>query len=391
MTAKRFVDLFCGIGGFHYALKDLGYQCVFACDSDKNCRDVYEQNHNFKPVEDIRKVKSDTVPDHEILCAGFPCQAFSKAGHRKGFLDTVRGTLFFEIVRILSEKMPQHFILENVTNILSHDEGNTYKTIRETMDGLGYFCGHITLCPRQLKIPQNRNRVFIYGVRKDVHPLPELLPPKPRETDIDRILVSDHTIERGMLALLQIPAPVQEVLDAWEELIQHVAGSGNTLPTFPLWTEYWTRDINEEQGLKGWKKNIIKKNAEFYKAHEPFLDQWLETTRQCSRFKGSLSKLEWQAGNLHGSESLWNSLFQFRPSGIRVKKPTYSPALVAMTQVAYIGKRRRMLSLVEVARLQGFPSLYRPHPKLNVALKQFGNAVNVEAARWVAANLLEPD
>ena len=114
----KFIDLFSGIGGFHQAMTNLGGECVLASDIDKDCREVYEKNYGIKPLADIRLIDEKLIPDHDVLCAGFPCQPFSKGGFQNGFTDTTRGTLFYEIVRIIKAKKPRFLILENVDRLI---------------------------------------------------------------------------------------------------------------------------------------------------------------------------------------------------------------------------------------------------------------------------------
>lgn len=125
MEKFKFIDLFCGIGGFHQAMADLGGECVYASDIDTDCRKTYERNYGIKPDGDITKVEAKDIPAHDVLCGGFPCQAFSKAGKRLGFEDPTKGTLFFDIMRIANYHHPKYMLLENVRNLASHDEGNT--------------------------------------------------------------------------------------------------------------------------------------------------------------------------------------------------------------------------------------------------------------------------
>ena len=138
MKKFKFIDLFCGIGGFHQAMVDLGGECVYASDIDSDCRKTYERNYGIKPDGDITKVEAVDIPEHDVLCGGFPCQAFSKAGKRLGFADETKGILFFDICRILKHHMPKYALLENVRNLASHDGGNTWRVIHDTLDELGY-------------------------------------------------------------------------------------------------------------------------------------------------------------------------------------------------------------------------------------------------------------
>jgi C-5 cytosine-specific DNA methylase len=125
-SGVKFIDLFCGIGGFHQALVNLGCECVFACDIDESCREVYRKNYGIKPKGDIRKIDVNSIPKFDVLCAGFPCNTFSKAGLQKGFGDA-RGNLFFNICEIARVHKPRYMILENVRNLANHDKGNTWR------------------------------------------------------------------------------------------------------------------------------------------------------------------------------------------------------------------------------------------------------------------------
>lgn len=169
-TPVRFIDLFCGIGGFRYAAKDafdslgLKGECVFSSDIDKYAQQSYEANFGEKPYGDIKKIDAADIPDFDILFGGFPCQAFSICGLQKGFEDNTRGTLFFDIARIIKEKQPQAFVLENVKNLASHDNGNTLKTILDVLrDELGYHVDHHLLNALDFGLPQKRERIIIIG------------------------------------------------------------------------------------------------------------------------------------------------------------------------------------------------------------------------------------
>lgn len=170
----KYISLFCGIGGFDYALNRLGYECIYANDFDKYATQIYRQRLGEIDTRDIRTVTTEEIPDHDLLVGGFPCQAFSIAGKRRGFDDT-RGTLFFEVARILKDKHTKYFILENVKGLLSHDNGNTFKTIISTLDELGYDLQWQVLNSKNFGVPQNRERVFIVGHLRG-EPRPEVFP-----------------------------------------------------------------------------------------------------------------------------------------------------------------------------------------------------------------------
>lgn len=165
MKKFKFIDLFSGIGGFHQAMEQLGGECVFASEIDKFCNVQYERNYGMSSDINIRDVKEEDLPEFDVLCAGFPCQAFSKAGKQEGLEDKTRGTLFFEIVRILKHHHTPYIILENVKNLVSHDNGNTWRIIQESLKELGYRTTKdpLILSPHYFGIPQIRERVIILG------------------------------------------------------------------------------------------------------------------------------------------------------------------------------------------------------------------------------------
>ena len=163
-----FIDLFSGMGGFRIAFESAGNKCIFSSEIDKYARETYKNNFQDYPEGDITKILSKDIPDFDILCAGFPCQPFSIAGKRLGFEDS-RGTLFFEVARILKEKQPVAFLLENVRGITNHDGGNTIKVIMNTLDEIGYSCKDSVINALDYGIPQNRERWYCIGFRKDLH------------------------------------------------------------------------------------------------------------------------------------------------------------------------------------------------------------------------------
>ena len=173
MKTLKFIDLFCGIGGFHFAMQSasgkLGYdsKCVFASDIDQRCRESYAENHGQIPFGDITKFDENDIPDHDILLAGFPCQAFSIIGEMKGFKDT-RGTLFFDIARILDAKKPKGFVLENVKQLVGHNKGETLKAILAACHDLGYKVQFKVLNALDFGLPQKRERIFIVGWKNNL-------------------------------------------------------------------------------------------------------------------------------------------------------------------------------------------------------------------------------
>ena len=396
----RFVDLFAGIGGFHLALSSLGAKCVFSCEIDEDCQDVYEANFGKRPAGDIRPLTEGSrvkVPAHDILCAGFPCQPFSKSGFQRGMNET-RGTLFFNILRILEARRPRYAILENVRNLAGPRQRRTWETIIEQLRRLGYrvssepavFSPH--LLPREMGgRPQVRERVFILcehvgedAAAADMPPLVANKPVEgwdPRRWRIEEWLQSNEEI--SALRSYRLRPQERRWIDAWNDFIRVI--DEDPLPGFPIWVDAF-RQTEEFRGpLPAWKRVWMEKNLDLYSRHRRSIDLWIERHDVLS-FPPSRRKLEWQARGW--VRNLWKLVLHLRPSGIRVKGPTYLPALVAITQTSIIGARRRKLTPREGARLQGFPDDFQLHSDTATAYRQLGNAVNVGAVAHVARALI---
>lgn len=164
----KFIDLFAGIGGFHLALRSMSAECVFASEIDKFCQKTYCLNHKMLPSGDIRDIDNKDIPAHDILCAGFPCQSFSISGCRKGFEDK-RGNLFFEIVRVIAHHLPKIVILENVKNLVKHNQGYTFKTITQSLQKYNYYVYYKVLNASNFGLAQSRERVIIVAIREDIN------------------------------------------------------------------------------------------------------------------------------------------------------------------------------------------------------------------------------
>lgn len=163
-----FIDLFAGIGGFHLALSSVGGECVFASEWDKHASQTYHHNFGIQPFGDITQINEKEIPNHDVLCAGFPCQAFSISGKQKGFED-IRGTLFFDIARIAEYHQPKVLFLENVKNLIRHDDGNTFTIIKNTLEKLNYNVFSKVLNTSDFGLPQNRERIYIVAFHKSLH------------------------------------------------------------------------------------------------------------------------------------------------------------------------------------------------------------------------------
>jgi DNA (cytosine-5)-methyltransferase 1 len=376
-STLKFVDLFCGIGGFHQAMLKLDptSNCVFACDIDEKCRRVYQQNYGITPHGDITLVDIDQIPPFDILCAGFPCQSFSKAGHQAGFDDT-RGQLFFNICKIAEKHNPKYMILENVSNLSTHDGGNTWKVIYDNIVKLGYDTYEIPVILNVLhfNVPQNRERVIIMCKKKELGPLQQLpvinsSPKTSLTTYLDNIIESNHYSE--------LDGKMKAVSHIWDKFIKLISSTNVKMPKFPIWTDWWDNDLQSDIDFYNKYTNWIDKNRLFYQENKPLLEGWLAESRHRVEWVGAVRKFEWQAGDLDDTNNGMNKiLWTARGSGIRVKRPDYIPTLVAMSMIPVYGPKNRKLSPRELLRLQSFPDTFQFNEK--TILKQVGNAVNAK-------------
>jgi DNA (cytosine-5)-methyltransferase 1 len=380
MSKFKFIDLFAGIGGFHIAMQEMGGECVFASDINKYSIETYYDNFGINSSNDITQVPEQSIGKHKVLCAGFPCQAFSKAGKQNGFEDT-RGTLFFDIMRILKYHKPKYIILENVRNLVSHDKGLTWKVIHKNLVDLGYLIPEkpIIISPHQIGVPQLRDRVFIPGVLKKYSKSNELniIVPKSKR-NITQAQVALNGSSKGEFAISEYE---EFVLSAWDKFLQ---GLNHKIIGFPVWAYEFTKNDNITD-LPIWKQEFIFKNRKLYKDNQIHIDQWLSKYNNLKDFVPTHTKFEWQAGT--SIASVWDGIIQFRPSGIRVKRPTEFPALVAMVHIPIIGWEKRRITPREAANLQKFPQNFKINPNTQQAYKQFGNSVNVEVVKYIAEQL----
>lgn len=436
----RFIDLFAGLGGFHSALSELDHECVFASEIDDELRAVYREN--FPDIArhvhgDIRSAK-DSVPQHDILCAGFPCQPFSKSGFQLGLEDETRGTLFHEILEILERHRPTYVLLENVGNFERHDKGRTWDIVRQRLTALGYDVrgtvhraskGHGLISPHHFGHPHHRERFFIVG--KLGSRLPE--DPFPRgdrkmNTQLSDIVQSpDELTERDVRETALTPKQV-ECIEHWNDLLKRLPAD-LPIPSFPLWgdeigadypfeetTPYaevrveLLRQMDEShpafwetlqaklahlpsyaraEEFPKWKRDFIRGNRLWFNTIRPYFPEgWLTRLKQ---FPPSLRKLEW---NCKGEvRDLWRYVLQFRPSGLRVKRYSNVPALVAMTttQIPVLGPERRFLTRTEGLRLQGFPDEHLLPRSRERSFAALGNAVHVGVVKQIAKTLLRVD
>jgi len=419
----KFIDLFAGLGGFHKALHELGHECVFASEIDPNLREVYKKNWNIDVNGDIKKIVKDSIdsiPDHDVLCAGFPCQPFSKAGKQLGREDK-RGTLFDEIVKILEHKKPSYFILENVRYIAKHDNEETWKYMQVAFKELGYTVDHNIYSPHDFGIPQHRQRIFIVG---SINGLEHFSFNDIDSKKTEMIRINDF-IEANPINYKKLPLANQNCLKVWQKFIDKLPKT-DKMPGFPIWgmefgatypfensfpyqlsseklSEFkgnfgvdltgLTRDqqfdnlpsyARVESDFPGWKQRYIQYSRKLYNDNKPLINDVVQEISELS--SQSWQKLEWNVGELN--RNLSDYILQFRASGIRVKKVDFFPSLVCTnTQIPIIGWQNRYITKEEGLKLQSLEGIILPSNE-NAAFKALGNAVNSKIIRLIAATLL---
>ena len=380
----KFIDLFCGIGGFHVALNKLGCECVLACDIDKKCRETYKRNFNIEPVEDVKKIDEKNMPDFDILCGGFPCQPFSNGGKKKSF-DDDRGLLFDEIIRIAKYKKPKLMFLENVKHILKVSDGEVLEYIKKKIKSIGYNLQIFQMSPHNYGIPQQRERVYFVCVREDI-----------RSKNKNNIIIEGENLNLKIGDIIREQDPkyyiqddIRNVLDAWNELIKQFDVNEKISPTILIHDYYRNYTQSEFEKLADWKKDYITKNKPLLDKYKIIVDKWYNKHKDLLLKREIYGKLEWQVGKIKNNDDIYNYFIQIRQSGIRIKKPIYFPTLVAISQIPIYGKTKSYISPRQCARLQSFPEDFILDQSDRVVYKQMGNSVNVHNVYTVIDSTLK--
>ncbi len=415
----KFIDLFAGIGGFHQALSSLGHECVFASEKKEVLAELYEENYGIKPNRNILTIPIEEIPSHDILCAGFPCQPFSKAGNQEGLKDKINGNFFDKIIDILSIKQPSFFILENVRNLETHDNNNTWRYIQNRLSELNYFVDKNVMSPHHYNIPQHRERLFIVGSKK---PLIHFSWPEKQN-----LTVTLKDILKNENALI-IDSQRAHAINVWQEFVDALS-KDKEIPGFPIWSMEFgatyptdipisrlsNEQLEEYRGnfgipLKGMTYEMKLENLPGYavknKGREKYPDwkiRWINANRKLySDNKEALTvvvdkikrlpikswqKFEWNCGNVE--RKLSNYIIQFRASGVRIKRADFFPSLVTVsTQIPIIGWENRYLTIEEGRKIQSFETIKLPE-NLGAAFAALGNAVNVQLVTLIAERLLD--
>lgn len=459
-----FIDLFAGLGGFHIALESLGCKCVFTSELKEDLQKLYKINFpEASRIEgDITKVDLTSIPHHDILCAGFPCQPFSQAGKRQGFSDEGRGNMFDYICAIIEERgklddKPRFLLLENVSNLKGHDNGNTWRIIQERLDALGYYVSGEILSPHQFGIPQHRKRIYIVGLRKDLVDSNEYQPFEFPNEKNEKLCDITTIIDANDTDIQPLALKTHQQLKVWQIFLSELKKRNRKIPRFPIWAMEFDADYEYEdiapfkqtkkqlKGHKGklgweingpskedclkqlpiyaqtdtadkfpeWKIRYIRQNREFWTENADWLRSWIEYIKD---WDNSHQKLEWNCRD-NDDGDIKTKIIQFRASGIRVKMPTFSPALnLVGTQVPILPwvelptecipvysneeleqygltsediRFGRYLSIREAAALQGMKSLKFDGLSKTRIYEALGNAINVDIVKIIAKKMLK--
>lgn len=428
-----FVDLFAGIGGFHQAMTLYGGECVFASEIDPECKRQYEKQFRMKMHGDINDCLND-IPPFDVLCAGFPCQTFSKAGNQEGFEDELKGQLFFRIVDILKLHPECKFIiLENVRNLA--DQKEFWEVIQNKLRELDFFITQdpIIRSPSDFGIPQNRERVYILGIKKVLRDQEKLtngwihtedlklkqFEKKCEVGDAFEILDLENSNNKQYI----ITEQEKRILSIWEEFKINITPHNQI--GAPIWLDYFGIGIEDDEEFRekcsyykqlvkakkkhyedpvlreqiddngmiledtpDWKKGFIDKNRNLYVNNKTKVDEWY------NKYSASLTqkiyrKFEWNCGPEY--VPFKNCIIQFRQSGIRIKRSDAFPSLVAIVNTPIIWDKEinafRRITVREAANLQSFRANYNFVCDDHVSYKQLGNSVNVKVIKIITKQL----
>jgi len=321
----KFIDLFCGIGGFRIGFESNGFQCVFSSDFDNEVQNVYEQNFGERPHGDITSINPQDIPDFDVLLGGFPCQPFSISGKKLGFEDT-RGTLFFDVCRIIDEKKPKVVVLENVKHLIHHDSKNTFKVIVNSLRHLGYNVSYKLLNTKDFGLPQNRERIFIIGTKDGIFDFSKL-----------------ETIKSKPLVNFLDTTGDFEYLEPDEYTLLEKGVYKKQQDSGLIFIGYRNKD--------GFKRGVRPGTIHLNRSH-----------RQPNRI--------------------------YSVDGYHPTLPSQEPSGRFFIYLPEINKVRK-LTIRECYRIMGFPENYIMSSKINNQYRQIGNSVSVNITREISRQIIE--
>lgn len=325
LNGYNFIDLFAGLGGFRLALESLGAQCVYSNEWDRHAQDVYQKNFGERPDGDITKVDEKAIPEHDIICAGFPCQAFSISGKQRGFEDS-RGTLFFDVARIVKEKRPKVVFMENVKNFASHDSGRTLEVVEGTMKELGYTVNHQVLNAAHYGVPQKRERIYIVCFDETLPNTNFSFPEKEklRKRVADLLLPSEDSTLDDLWVSRKDFLPVKQTT---RNTVEDGNGENDGI------------DDSDSVPTKTIRVGVVNKGGQGERIYDP--------------------------------------------NGVGITLSAHGGGVFAKTGGYLINKKMRKLHPRECARLMGFPDTYQLGDKTSQTYKQFGNSVVVDVIQKI--------
>lgn len=411
----KFIDLFAGLGGFHTGFMNSGYECVFACELEPHLRELYLKNYGIKPHGDITKVDEKSIPKHDVMCAGFPCQPFSLAGKKKGAECPESGKLINHVIRIAKHHKPRFIVLENVPNVLTIAEGSFWDYMQSSFKKIGYKLEYKVISPVDVGIPQNRKRVFIVGSKLtgeeftwpecnqlDKQSLFDILDDKcdSKALEPKKVELLAHwqsllsKINLGKFSSVSLVAPefgATYPLDfsslSLSQMREYKGAYGTPLSDCKTWPELLERlpsYCRKNNKVANWLEKSVTYSRSVYSSNSAIIDKW---SKSINKENNSWQILEWRGK--HYEHNIYKHIVQFRASGIRILKPEIAPSLISMTptQIPIIPSQNRYISAHEAAKLQNLHELNNLPEGLIKSFKALGNAVNAKVVELIATNL----
>lgn len=411
----KFIDLFAGLGGFHTGFVNSGYECVFACELESHLRELYLKNYGIEPHGDITKVDEKAIPEHDVMCAGFPCQPFSLAGKKQGSECPESGKLIDHVIRIAKYHQPKFIVLENVPNVLTIADGSFWDYMKKSFDKIGYKLEYKIISPVDVGIPQNRKRVFIVGSQLgeenftwpecnelNKQSLLDILDSscnsKPLEPKKVELLAHWQSllskIDLGKFTSISLVAPefgASYPLDftslTLKQMREYKGAYGVSLAGCTTWSELISllpSYCQKNRKVANWLDKSVRYSRSLYIKHSKLIDIW---SKSIDKKNNSWQILEWRGK--HFEHDIYKHIVQFRASGIRILKPEVAPSLISMTptQIPIIPSQNRYISAHEAAKLQNLHELKSLPEGLVNSFKALGNAVNAKVVEMIASNL----